>query len=35
MYLTGFLVLVGEELNAEIEHAPVGEKAPSEKKLHN
>ncbi len=35
MYLTGFLLLVGGELNAEIEHASAGGKAPGEKTLRH
>jgi len=35
MYLTRFLVLVGGELNAEIEHASASGKAPGEKTLPN
>jgi membrane protein len=33
MYVTGFIILVGGEINAEIEHAAQGGKAPGEKKL--
>jgi len=35
MYVTGFLVLVGGELNAEIEHASASGKAPGEKTLRH
>ena len=33
MYFSGFFLLVGGEINAEIEHAAAGGKAPGEKKL--
>ncbi len=33
MYLSGFLLLLGGEINAEIEHAARGGKAPGEKKI--
>jgi membrane protein len=35
MYFSGFLILVGGEINAEIEHAAQGGEAPGEKELSN
>jgi uncharacterized BrkB/YihY/UPF0761 family membrane protein len=34
MYLVGFLILVGGEMNSEIEHASASGKEPGEKQLN-